>query len=316
MNEQRVIGVDVGGTKILAAVVDEQGQILERVQVASPNESQEELLEALDGVVEELLGSGAVSGASPGVAAIGYGIPSTIDQRSGQVLGTVNLPLKGLCLRRRMRERFELPVAIDNDANAAAIAEWKAGAGRGVNDLVMLTLGTGVGGGLILGGKPYRGSVGGGAELGHMVVLHDGPRCYGNCGGHGHLEALVSGHAATLAAREELGAEWDARKLVESGNAGDEAALALLRKIGERLGSALGSLVNIFNPELIVIGGGFAAAGELILAPARERMALESLPGLPELTKVVIAELGNDAGVIGAGFVAFEALEQAAEQAG
>lgn len=306
MNGQKVIGVDVGGTKIAAGVVDEVGNVLERVQVASPNDSQEELLESLDGVVEGLLDSE--------IGAIGYGIPSTIDQRSGQVLGTVNLPLKGLCFRRRMRERFGLPVAIDNDANAAALAEWKAGAGRGTTDMVMLTLGTGVGGGLILGGKPYRGSVGGGAELGHMVVLHDGPHCYGNCAGRGHLEALASGHAATLAARDELGAGWDARKLVEEGKAGDEKALALLRKIGERLGSALGSLVNIFNPELIVIGGGFAAAGELILAPARERMVTESLPGLPELTRVVAAELGNDAGMIGAGFVAFEALEQSVEQ--
>ena len=143
----------------------------------------------------------------------------------------------------------------------------------------MLTLGTGVGGGLILGGKPYRGSVGAGAELGHMVVLHDGPPCYGNCTGHGHLEALSSGHAATLLARKELGPDVDARKLVELA-----AARATSRRwrfcdeIGERLGSALGSLVNIFNPELIVIGGGFAAAGELILAPARERMAQRVAP--------------------------------------
>jgi glucokinase len=248
----------------------------------------------------------------PEIAAIGFGIPSSIDQRSGMVLGTVNLPLQGLCFRQRMRDRFELPVGIDNDANVAAIAEWKAGVGRGANDLVMITLGTGVGGGLILGGKPYRGSVGAGAELGHMVIHQDGAPCYGNCTGHGHLEALASGHAATLAARKQLGPEVDARELVKRGEAGDEAALALLHKIGESLGAAFGSLVNIFNPELIVVGGGFAAAGELILAPARERMALESLPNMAELTRVVVAELGSDAGMIGAGFVAYETLENAA----
>ena len=302
MNAQRVIGVDVGGTKILAGVIDADGNVLERFQIASPAASTDELLAGLDQVVEELLG--------PEIAAIGFGIPSSIDQRSGMVLGTVNLPLQGLCFRQRMHERFELPVGIDNDANVAAIAEWKVGAGRGTNDLVMLTLGTGVGGGLILGGRPYRGSVGAGAELGHMVIRQDGVPCYGNCTGHGHLEALTSGHAATLAARKELGPDADARKLVALGQAGDEQALALLHAIGESLGAAFGSFVNIFNPELIVVGGGFAAAGELILAPARKRMVLESLPNMAELTRVVVAELGPDAGMIGAGFVAFEALEQ------
>jgi glucokinase len=303
MSASKVIGVDVGGTKILAGVIDEDGKVLERVQIASPTASTEELLAGLDQVVSKLLG--------PEIESIGFGIPSSIDQRSGMVLGTVNLPLQGLCFRQRMRERFEIPVGIDNDANVAAIAEWKAGVGRGTNDLVMITLGTGVGGGLILGGKPYRGSVGAGAELGHMVILQDGLPCYGNCTGHGHLEALTSGHAATLAARAQFGPEVDARELVKRGEAGDEAALALLHKIGESLGAAFGSLVNIFNPELIVVGGGFAAAGELILAPARERMALESLPNMSELTRVVVAELGADAGMIGAGFVAFETLENA-----
>ncbi len=304
MSASKVIGVDVGGTKILGGVIDADGNVLEKTQIPSPTASTEALLAGLDQVVTELL--------DEEIAAIGFGIPSSIDQRSGMVLSTVNLPLQGMHFRQRMSERFGLPVGMDNDANVAAIGEWKAGVGRGATDLVMLTLGTGVGGGLILGGKPYRGSVGAGGELGHMVVLHDGPPCYGNCSGHGHLEAFASGHAAALAAREQLGPNFDSRKLVEHGKAGDELALELLHWIGECLGSALGSLVNIFNPELLIIGGGFAAAGELILVPARERMIAESLPGLAELTRVVVAELGPDAGMIGAGFVAFEALESAA----
>jgi glucokinase len=302
MDVPKVIGVDVGGTKTLAGLIDESGSVLEQVQITTPSDSTEALLDGLDQVVERLL--------SDEVAAIGFGIPSTIDQRSGMVLGTVNLPLKDLCFRQRMRERFGIAVGIDNDANAAAIGEWKAGAGRGASDLVMITLGTGVGGGLILGGKPYRGSIGAGAELGHMVVLQDGPPCYGNCTGHGHLEALASGYAAALMAKEELGPDSDAHTLVDSARAGDEKALALLHRIGESLGAAFGSFVNIFNPELIIVGGGFAAAGDLILAPARERMAAEALFGMAELTRVVVAELGSDAGLIGAGFVGFEALEQ------
>ena len=214
MSTSKVIGVDVGGTKILAGVIDPEGKVLERVLIPSPTDSTEALLDGLDQAVTKLL--------SPEIEAIGFGIPSSIDQRSGMVLGTVNLPLQGLCFRQRMRDRFELPVGIDNDANVAAIAEWKAGVARGANDLVMITLGTGVGGGLILGGKPYRGSVGAGAELGHMVIRQDGVPCYGNCPGHGHLEALASGHAATLAAREQFGPEVDARELVKRGEAGDE----------------------------------------------------------------------------------------------
>ena len=302
MSATKVIGVDVGGTKILAGVITEDGSVLERVEIPSPTASQEGLLGALDQAVEALL--------DDDVEAIGFGIPSRIDQRSGMVLGSVNLPLAGLCFRQRMCERFDLPAGIDNDANVAAIAEWKAGAGRGTSDLVMITLGTGVGGGLILGGKPYRGAIGAGAELGHMVVMHDGPACYGNCSGRGHLEALCSGHAATLLAREVFGPDCDSRKLVEMARAGEERALEVLRTIGLRLGSAIGSLINVFNPEIIVIGGGFAAAGELILAPARERLATEALSGMSELTRVALAELGPDAGMIGAGFVAFEALEQ------
>jgi len=301
MSAPKVIGVDVGGTKILAGIIDADGNVLEKIQIPSPTSSTEALLNGIDEVVTELLDAE--------IAAIGFGIPSSIDQRSGIVISSVNLPLQGMHFRQRMSERFDLPVGMDNDANVAAIGEWKAGVGRGTNDLVMLTLGTGVGGGLILGGKPYRGYAGAGGELGHMVILHDGPPCYGNCNGHGHLEAFASGHAAALAARKQLGPDFDSRKLVEHGKAGDELALELLHWIGECLGSALGSLVNIFNPELIIIGGGFAAAGELILAPARERMLKESLPGLVGLTRMVVAELGSDAGMIGAGFVAFEALE-------
>jgi glucokinase len=300
---KRVIGVDLGGTKILAGVVDRDGTVERRRELPTPLDSQDELLGGLASAVEDVL--------ADDVAAIGFGIPSTIDQRSGKAVTSVNIPLADLDLRAWMRDRFGLPVGIDNDANAATLAEWAYGAGRGTRHMVMLTLGTGVGGGLILDGKPYRGAIGAGAELGHMVIDIDGPPCQGACTGRGHLEALASGHAATTAAQAQFGPAADAHRLVRLANEGDSAALAILAEIGHRLGAGMVSLVNIFNPELIVVGGGFAAAGDLLLEPARELVAREALSPAREFVRIVRAELGTAAGLVGAGLVAFEALDGA-----
>jgi glucokinase len=299
-----VIGVDLGGTKILAGVVARDGAILRRSERPTPLRSQEDLLAALDEIVEELLGAGEV-------AALGFGIPSQIDQVRGMVVSSVNLPLADIDFRDRMRERFELPVGIDNDANAATIAEWQVGAGRGTRHMVMLTLGTGIGGGLILDGRPYRGSTGAGAELGHIVIEHDGPPCQGDCTGRGHLEALASGTAADARARELLGPDATARDLVDRAQEGDEPCREALADIGRKLGSGIGSFLNIFNPELVVVGGGFAAAGELLLGPARE-IAMREAVSAPLEAPIVLAELGADAGLVGAGLVAFETLDAAA----
>src|SRR5215218_4064760 len=297
---ERVIGVDVGGTKILAGVVDAGGTLETRREHPTPVSSQQELLAGLDLAVEELL--------DDRVAALGFGIPSTVDQRAGRAVSSVNIPLANLDLRQRMAERFGVPVAIDNDANAAALAEWTVGAGRGTRHMVMITLGTGVGGGLILDGRLYRGAVGAAGELGHMVIQHDGPRCHGACTGHGHLEAVASGHAASIAARELFGPGADAHRLVRLADEGDVRAREALTEIGRRLGSAIGGLVNVFNPELVVVGGGFAAAGELLFEPARQLLAREALHPGRDLVRIVRAELGTAAGVVGAGLVGFEAL--------
>ena len=301
MTGARTIGVDVGGTKIAAGVVDEEGRIEQRVEQPTEIGSQAELLAELDRVVEELV--------TDDVAALGFGIPSTIDQRSGRVVSSVHIPLADLAFRDRMSERFSLPVGIDNDGNAATIAEWKAGAGRGARHLVMLTLGTGIGGGLVLDGKPYRGSVGAGAELGHIVLQYGGDPCGGACEGHGHFELYGSGRAADRAAAKILGAGSHARDLVAAARDGSEAALEAVHEIGRRLGAGIGSLVNIFNPELVVLGGGFASALDLLLEPAREVVAQEALRPGRDLVRIVPAELGGEAGLVGAGFVGFEALE-------
>lgn len=295
MTASHVIGVDVGGTKILAGVVGRDGSVLGRHEVETPTGSQDALLDALVEAVQAL--------GTRDAGAAGFGLPSRIDQRTGTALGSVNIPLADLRFRDVMSERLGLPVAIDNDANVAALAEWKLGAGRGTTDLVMLTLGTGVGGGLVLGGVPYRGW----AELGHVVVVAGGEPCQGTCTGHGHLEAVASGTAADRAAQELWGGDAGAEQLVERAQAGDDAARAALAELGRLLGAGIGSFVNMFGVELVVIGGGFGVgAGELLLVPALEAARREALSPASQRLRLVEAELGADAGLIGAGLLALE----------
>ena len=296
MNEKRVIGLDLGGTKILAGVVDREGHVEQRREHPTPTASQDELLAGLDAAVEELL--------TDEIAALGFGLPSPIDQRSGRALQAVNIPLKDIDFRARMKERFGLPVGIENDANAAAYAEFQFGAARDVESMIMLTLGTGCGGGAVIDGKLFRGW----AEFGHIVIEYDGLPCQGTCTGRGHLEPYVTGTAATKLAQAEFGPAVDAHRLVRLANEGEARAVEILAGIGRRLGAGIGSLVNIFNPELVVIGGGFAAAGDFVLDPAREVLQREALAGAGYRVPIVRAELGTAAGLIGAGLVAFDAV--------
>jgi glucokinase len=298
------IGVDVGGTKILAGVVTREGEVLRRHERATPHDSQDSVIRELEAAVTELL--------TDEVAAVAFGVPSPIDLRRGVVVQCVNLPLEDFGLRDAMTARFGLPIGLDNDANAAAIGEWRAGAGEGVDDLVMLTVGTGLGGGVISQGRPFRGANGGGAELGHVVVVHDGRPCQGACHGRGHLEPYVTGLAATAAAQKAFGPAADAHRLVRLANEGDDTARGILTEIGRYLGSGMGSFANIFEPELIVIGGGLGvAAWEYLIPPAEEVLRREALRPMRDNVRVVRAELGTAAGLIGAAFVAFEALDAA-----
>jgi glucokinase len=297
VGSQHVIGVDLGGTKILAGVVDREGHVLERREVPTPTASQEELLAGLDAAVARLL--------SDSVAAIGCGIPSVLDRTTGRSLGSVNIPLEGVSLGERLAP-LGLPVGVENDANAATLAEWRLGAGAGVDDLLLLTLGTGVGGGVVTGGELYRGW----AELGHIVVILDGPPCQGTCTGRGHLEAVASGSAGDRAAIELWGPEGTAEQLVERAHSGDAAATDALTAMGRLLGAGIGSLVNVFGAELAVLGGGFGtAAAEFLFPAALEVARREALGAARGGLRIVPAKLGSDAGLVGAGLVAFEALD-------
>jgi glucokinase len=299
------IGVDLGGTKILAGVVGRDGSVVRRHERATPQDSQEHLIAELEAAVAELL--------DETVAALGFGVPAPTDQRTGVVFATVNTPLRGAPLREHMQQRFGVAVGVDNDANAAAIGEWRAGAARGAEDVLMLTLGTGLGGGVISEGRPFRGAHGMGAELGHVVIVEDGIPCQGACTGRGHLEPYVTGIAAGKLAQEAFGPAADAHRLVRLANEGDPKAKEILAGIGHHLGAGMGSHVNVFGPEILVIGGGFGvAAWEHLRGAAEEVMRREALPPMRDHVRVVRAELGTAAGLIGAAFVGFEALDAAA----
>jgi len=293
---KRVIGVDVGGTKILAGIVAPDGEIEHRRERSTNLDSQEALIEEIAAAAAEML--------DDSIEAVGFGLPSRIDSRAGRVDGSVNIPLANVGLRDLLADRLDRPVAIENDGNAAALAEFRAGAAREAETMVMLTLGTGVGGGVVIDGQLLRD----GGELGHVVIEYDGIPCQGTCTGRGHLEGYVSGTAATKLAREEFGPAVDAHRLVRLAAEGERRAVTILADIGGRLGAAIGSFVNIFRPDLVVVGGGFASAGDFLLVPAEKIMRREALAPARENVQIVRAELGTAAGVIGAAFVAYDAI--------
>ncbi len=319
MPSRRVIGVDMGGTKLLAGAVDGDLGVHHRVQRTILGLDQPTLLDTVQTAVEEVAGK-----AGSEVEAVGFGIPSLIDRVRGISVTSVHLPLHELAFADVMAERLEVPVWIDNDANLAALAEHRAGAAVGADEVVLLTLGTGIGGGLILGGQLYRGAIGAAGELGHMEVDIDGPRCYGNCPNRGCIEALASGTALVAEAhsiarlRPESGlgrALADGHELVgplvtELAHDGDQAAIEVLRVIGARLGVAIASLVNIFNPEVVVIGGGVIGAGELLLEPARIEVAERALSPSRDDVRIVGARFGVEAGMIGAAVLALDELDR------
>ena len=319
MATRRVIGVDMGGTKLLAGAVDSGLGVHHRVQRAVADLDQSELIET---VLEAVQTAREHAGAE--VVAVGFGIPCLFDQRTGTAVVAVNLQLANIRFADVMAERLGLPVFVDNDGNMAALAEHTAGAARGAGEAVLLTIGTGIGGGLILGGRLYRGSIGAAGELGHMVIDMDGPRCQGNCPNRGCLEALASGTAlareAVRLAREHpdsgLGrARADGRELAgplvtELAHDGDEAAIEALHLIGTRLGVGIANLVNIFNPEVVVIGGGVIAAGELLLAPARAEVLQRALPPSRDVVRIVAARFGVEAGMVGAAAFAISELAE------
>jgi len=303
-----VLGVDVGGTKVAVAAVDGV-TVREAAEDPTRKDTTEELLDGIEASVRR------VTEKAGEPDAIGVGVPSQIDYATGTVETSVNIPLAGVPLREELSRRFGVPVFVDNDANCAALAEAHI---LGEDYLVMLTLGTGVGGGVVIGGKTFRGAHGLGAELGHVTLNPDGPPCPGNCPNRGCLEAYCSGQALERDATELATDKPDSRlaqllgpdgkvsgpELVKAAEEGDRDALFIFENFGRMLGVAIAGFVNVFEPDRLTIGGGLSRASHLFLDRAIQEADARALPALLKRTKIALAEGGADAGVIGAAVLA------------
>ena len=315
-SQPAVIGVDVGGTKVAAALIDGI-EATHKVEHPTALESSDAVVAGIEAAVREVI---AQAGVQP--AAVGAGVPSQIDFATGTVLASVNIPLAGVALGDELAARLGMPVYVDNDANVAALAEAQVVDGGPARHLVMYTLGTGVGGGVIIDGRIFRGATGLGAELGHAVIQYDGPPCPGMCPNRGCLEALCSG---TALEREAAAVAVDfpdspLGRAAESGlvrgvdcvaaaDAGDPHALELFERLGMFLGVGLSGAINTFEPEHIVIGGGLSRAARFFFDRAVGEAQARALPTLAQRVRISLATAGADAGVVGAGLLALHELK-------
>lgn len=303
------IGVDLGGTKIAAGVVDESGAIVAEARRPTPEADADAVIEAMAELIAELR-------AEHTVTAVGIGAPGFVNAARDTVLFTPNLAMAEVPLAATLSARAQLPVVVENDANAAAWAEFRFGGGVGSTDMVMLTVGTGLGGGIVAGGRLLRGAFGVAAEVGHIEMVPDGLRC--GCGQDGCWEQYSSGTALVRIARRLARKRRDeAGVLLSLGNGtpegvkgkhitkaaglGDPVARAAFEEVGLMLGRGMAKLAALLDPAVFVVGGGVCEAGELLMAPARNAFAehLTARAHRP-LAAVVLATMGNDAGIVGA----------------
>lgn len=314
-----VIGVDLGGTKLLAGVVDPGLDVLHRAHRRSRGATAAEVLDTVCGAVRELCDASSLP-----IRGVGLGIPSLVDSARGTAVSTVHLPLADVPVRDIIAERLGLPVFVDNDANCALRTEHRAGAAAGARTALLYTIGTGIGGAVLVDGRIVRGAGGGAGELGHMVVDLHGPRC--PCGNVGCLEALASGTAlgreGERAAREQPGSrlgealatgrEISGMLVTELAHDGCTAAREVVERVGGRLGVGVASMVNALNPEVVVVGGGVIAAGDLLLDPVREVVRTTALRPSRDEVRVVPARFGEESGMLGAALLARDGLAGAA----
>lgn len=314
------IGIDLGGTKIASALVDVDMKTMGRVTVATrPEEGPDAVIGRMLGTVWELCeGHGCGVG---DVGAIGIGCPGPLDQETGIVLDAPNLMWKNVSVAAPVAQATGLPVCVENDANVAALAENRMGAGRGARHMMYVTVSTGIGSGLILDGRLYVGAMGAAGELGHVTMLADGPLC--GCGNRGCLESLASGTAIAQRAREAAARPAGAG-ILEAANGdidaidsalvalaatgGDATAQAIMRAAFEYLGTAVANVLNLLNLDMVVIGGGVAQVGDVLFDTVKRMIELRAMACMARDVRVVPALLGADAGALGAACCAAERL--------
>ncbi|QAA35070.1 ROK family protein [Clostridium manihotivorum] len=302
-----VIGIDLGGTKISTALSDFDGNVISQSIIATDaHEGEIAVLGRIIKTVEDVIENGNVT--IEKVKAIGIGSPGPLNAKTGIIITTPNLPFKNFDLVSPIREKFQVPVYLDNDANVAAIGEFMFGAGKGTENMVYFTVSTGVGGGAVLNGKIYRGNTSNALEIGHATVAPDGPRC--NCGNIGCLEAVSSGTAIGKRGKEALESKVETSlrkyKTVTSAEvfaeaaAGDQVAKDIIDTALNYLGIGVANAISIFDPEMIIIGGGVSKAGKIVFDKVQEVVNIRCFKNMAEACKIVPAGLGTDAGVIGA----------------
>ena len=308
------IGIDVGGTRIAAGLVERKGRVLAESKCLTPQSSPFAVVDAIVDLARQVS-----DGVRPSeIAGIGAGLPAQVDFVRQSLEFATNLPLSGVDVRSLVTSRLKTPMTIDNDVHCAALGEHRFGAAAGARDFVMVTVGTGVGGAMFIGGLPYRGFRGLGGEIGHMVVELDGRPC--PCGGTGHLEAYVARPAIAAAGREYAATHAGARlakladgdpssvtaeHVIRCSRDGDKGCREILMQAARTLGRGLVGIVNLLNPQLIVIGGGVAEGHSFFVESVSRIIADEALAGRADV-KVVPARLGNDAGALGAAALAFD----------
>jgi len=298
MSKRVKIGIDLGATRIKMALVDHRGRVSYRREVETPlNVKRPELISSLVNNIRGILKESGLK--KKNIVGIGIGVPGHVDSEKGIVRYFPNIKgWEGVPLKSILQARLGIKVALDNDVNAMTLGEYRFGAGRGVENLVCLTLGTGVGGGLIINGEIYRGSTMCAGEVGHIPINEKGPRC--NCGGIACIERYIGNRYVLDRSKKALGKKITLERVDILAKQGNKKAKAIWEDVGRKLGIALTGVVNLLNPDLIVVGGGVSKAGELILRPLRQEIRARAMKDQAKHVKVVRARLGDNAGIIGA----------------
>jgi glucokinase len=309
------IGIDLGGTTVKGALVSSTGEVIHEVRAVSEQQSSERLFKQVTETVRALREDKRAGGR---VAAIGVGIPGLVNRKTNRIEVMPNLPaLSEIDIRTELERETGLPVSLDNDANAAAYGELQSGAARGRQDVFFITLGTGIGAGLIINGRIYRGAAGFAGEFGHMTIDPEGIECA--CGNVGCLETIASGPNIVRRTRERLyrdrtsslsrlaiprDREFTAEDIARAAQDGDEMAQVMMERTGMFLGIAIAAVINLLNVEMVVMGGGVMEAGDLILKPTIKETRRRAFPPSFNSCEIVIAKLGSSAGMIGAALLA------------